>query len=43
MAWSGQTVKPSLTFDAIGVYYCNAQPARDVLTNAPNNWTINDA
>ncbi|HOQ78929.1 MAG TPA: BspA family leucine-rich repeat surface protein [Candidatus Absconditabacterales bacterium] len=42
-AWSGQTVKPNLTLDAVGVYYCNAQPARDVLTNAPNNWTINDA
>jgi len=41
--WSAQTVKPNLYMDAVGVYYCHAQPARDVLTSPPKNWRINDA
>ena len=41
--WSVQTVKPNLYMDAVGVYYCHAQNARDVLTSAPKNWRINDA
>jgi surface protein len=40
---SQQIVKPNLYLDAVGVYYCNAKPARDILTSAPNNWRINDA
>jgi len=41
--WSVQTVKPNLYMDAVGVYYCHAKPARDILTSTPKNWRINDA
>jgi len=41
--WSQQTVKPNVALGAGGVYYCTAKPARDILTGAPNNWTITDA
>ncbi|HKM19689.1 MAG TPA: BspA family leucine-rich repeat surface protein [Candidatus Dojkabacteria bacterium] len=41
--WSAQTVKPNLYMDAVGVYYCHAGNARNVLTSAPKNWRINDA
>ncbi|MBP8979528.1 BspA family leucine-rich repeat surface protein [Candidatus Dojkabacteria bacterium] len=42
-AWSVQTVKPSRTFDAVGVNYCYAEDARTALMGDPSKWTINDA
>ena len=41
-AWSEQTVKPNLTFDAIGINYCYAEDARNKLENT-YGWTITDA
>ena len=41
-AWSEQTVKPNLTFDAVGVNYCYAEDARNKLENT-YGWTITDA
>lgn len=41
--WSSQSVKSNVTFGAQGIYYCSAQTARDILTNATNNWNITDA
>ena len=40
--WSKQNVQPNITLDAHGIYYCNAQEARDKLSSAPNNWIITD-
>lgn len=43
-AWAGQPIlKTNVAFGAAGIYYCTAKPARDILTGAPNNWTITDA
>jgi len=42
-AWAGQPIlKTNVAFGATGIYYCTAKPARDILTGAPNNWTITD-
>ncbi|WP_439128330.1 BspA family leucine-rich repeat surface protein [Polaribacter sp.] len=40
--WSSQNVKQNVTLGAEGINYCNAENARAVLIDAPNNWTIND-
>lgn len=40
--WAAQAVKSNVSFGAQGIYYCSAQAARDILTNAPNNWNITD-
>jgi surface protein len=41
--WSLLSVQPNLTIDFGSIKYTLAgQAGRDVLTNAPNNWTIND-
>ena len=41
-SWSEQNVKLGLTFGADGVYYCNAETARNKLSTT-YTWTINDA
>ncbi len=41
-SWRGQNVKSDLAFGAEGIYYCNAKPAKDFLTNT-YNWNITDA
>jgi surface protein len=41
--WSLLSVQPNLTIDFGTIKYTLAgQAGRDILTNAPNNWTIND-
>jgi len=43
IGWSTQTLQPNVTFDGgNNSKYCNGKAARLILTNAPNNWTIND-
>ncbi|SHJ97063.1 BspA family leucine-rich repeat surface protein, partial [Aequorivita viscosa] len=39
--WSAQTLQPNVNFHAGNSSYC-ATAARDILTSAPNNWTITD-
>ncbi len=39
--WSTQTLQPNVDFHAGYNTYC-ATAARDILTNAPNNWTVTD-
>jgi surface protein len=43
-AWSLQAIQPSVTigFSAVQYTIATSQAARDILTNAPNNWTISD-
>lgn len=45
VAWSAEPVQPSVTLDAGNSPYCssNAAAGKTILTNSPNNWTINDA
>ncbi len=38
--WAPQTVQPNVLLGAAGLIYCDAT-GRDILTNTPNNWTIN--
>lgn len=38
--WSAQTVQNGITLGSDGLQYCFSQAERDVLTNAPNSWTI---
>jgi surface protein len=40
--WAAQTVQSGVTLGAAGLTYCNSV-ARNKLTSAPNNWSINDA
>jgi hypothetical protein len=41
--WSLLTVQPNLTIDFGTIKYTLAgQAGRNILTSAPNNWTIND-
>lgn len=40
--WASQTVQSGVTLGAAGIEYCSGATGRSVLTNAPNNWTIND-
>lgn len=40
--WAAQVVQPSVSFDAGDVTYC-ALSAHNVLTAAPNGWTMTDA
>jgi surface protein len=41
--WSQLSVKPNLTIDFGTIKYnASAQASKDILTNAPNNWTITD-
>jgi len=41
--WSLLSVQPNLTIDFGTIKYTIAgQAGRDILTNAPNNWTVND-
>jgi uncharacterized repeat protein (TIGR02543 family) len=44
IGWSGQTVLPNVVFDGGNSQYCtpSAQTARNILTSAPNFWTITD-
>ena len=43
VGWAAQSVQSNVTLTAGTIqYYSNAQSSRDVLTNAPNNWTITD-
>ncbi len=39
--WSGQSLNSGVNLNAGNSKYC-AQGARDILTNAPNNWNITD-
>jgi hypothetical protein len=42
-SWSKQVVESNVTFDAGNSQYsASSQAARDILTSAPNNWTITD-
>ncbi len=43
VGWSQLTLQPNVPFGASGAEYCLGAAARDVLINAPNNWTITDA
>jgi surface protein len=38
--WSGQTVQSNITLGSDGLQYCFSQAEHDILTNAPNSWTI---
>jgi surface protein len=45
IGWSARTLQPNVVFDAGGSQFTSggaAEAARDVLLNAPNNWTISD-
>lgn len=42
-SWSLQSVKPNVTISfGSAKYNASAQASKDILTNAPNNWTITD-
>ena len=41
IGWASQSVQPNVVFGAFPAQY-NAEASRDVLTSAPNNWTITD-
>ena len=36
-------LKPNVIFNAGNSNYCNSASARNILTSAPNNWTITDS
>jgi len=41
--WSQLTLRVNVAFDVIGTQYsASSQADRDILTSAPNNWTIRD-
>ena len=41
IGWASQTVKPNLTLGASNIYYTsNGQNGYSILSNSPNNWTI---
>ncbi|WP_271764701.1 BspA family leucine-rich repeat surface protein [Aquimarina algiphila] len=43
IGWANQTVQSGLTLGADRLTYCLSNAAHNILTNAPNSWTINDA
>jgi surface protein len=42
IGWGAQTVQPNVFLGATDITYCNGEAARNILTSAPNNWTITD-
>ena len=43
IGWVTKTLKSNVTFDGGSSNYCNGASARNILTSAPNNWTIQDS
>ena len=41
IGWAAQSVKVGVQLGAAGLTYCAGGTARNTLTNAPNNWSIN--
>jgi surface protein len=42
IGWADQVVQTGQTLGATGLTYCTSFGARNILTSAPNNWTITD-
>ncbi|GAB5564714.1 MAG: hypothetical protein Wins2KO_17770 [Winogradskyella sp.] len=42
IGWANQMVLPNVSLSADGLSYCSSVSARNVLTSAPNNWSIYD-
>ncbi|MDT7831593.1 BspA family leucine-rich repeat surface protein [Flavobacteriaceae bacterium S356] len=40
--WSSRPVVSSITFTAPPISYCNGEAGLNILTNATNNWTVNN-
>jgi surface protein len=40
--WAAQTLQPNVYFSVEAKYWLDKQADRDILTNAPNNWTVVD-
>ncbi len=41
--WSASPLRPGVYLDTDAMYCATAQAARDILSNAPNNWIITDS
>ncbi len=42
IGWANQTVRSGINLGAEGLAYCLSNAAHNILTSAPNSWTIND-